>query len=225
MTSPMDEHTSSATDRHQTLVEAIDRYLVDGMPVDDMNGEQVGDVKLYSTTAGYLVVRYGPLEQQDLYLPFRLIRSIDPHDIFVSATKDMLTSRYTQPPTITTVVENRLVPGPNGSMTPQTYEVQVVQSGFDGQPAEVNRVDLGSVADRLAVGMVVQDVKGERLGDLTQYDAQRRLMVVETGIVKPKSLLVPFSAIQEIHPVMFTVYLSLPRAVLMKEHAMLPADA
>jgi ribosomal 30S subunit maturation factor RimM len=208
----------------QTVVENIDSYLVDGMSVYDVNSEKVGDVKMYSTAAGYLMVSTGAFEQEDLYIPFRLIRSIDPLDIFVSATKTTLEAQYTQPPQTHTVVETRLVSGPQGSMTSRTREVQVLQSGYDNALIELNAVDVGSVADRLAVGMVVYDATRKRLGDITQYDTTRSLMVVEKGLLKPRAVFVPFSAIKTIDLGTSCVYLSLAEDTLLKEHAILPTN-
>jgi len=220
MTSPSNQPTG----QQQIVVENIDQFLQDGMPVFDASGERVGDVKMYSAAAGYLMVGTGAFDQRNLYIPFRLIRSIDPHDIYLTAAKDAL-ARYTQPPAIKTAVETRLVPGPHGTMTQQTREVQMVQSGYDGLPAALDSVDVRSVADRLAVGMAVNDVEGNRLGDITQYDTPRSLIVVEKGIFKPRVLFVPFSAISGIDRDTLSVYLSLPRDVVLKQHAMLPADA
>ena len=104
----------SSSNTEQTLVENIDLNLADGMPVYDSNGDQVGDVKMYSTTAGYLMVGHGAFNlanQQDLYIPFRLIRSIDPHDLFLTEPKETLFANYTQPPKISTLSEQRLVVG------------------------------------------------------------------------------------------------------------------
>lgn len=207
------------------LLEEIDLSLADGMPVYDANGDSVGDVKMYSTTAGYLVVDQGPFNQEDLYLPFRLIRSIDPHDLFLSEPKEVLTSQYIQPPKISTVTEERLVMGPDGAMTTQKRDMQTMQGGYDGLPATLNSVDITYVTDRLAIGMVVYDVHGERLGDISQYDIPRRLLVVEKGILRPRVMFVPFSAIETINREDLTVYLNLPRDVVVKEHAMLPGDA
>jgi sporulation protein YlmC with PRC-barrel domain len=215
----------SSSMNQPTLLEEIDLNLADGMPVYDSNGEKVGDVKMYSTTAGYLVADQGPFTQEDLYLPFRLIRSIDPHDLFLSEPKEVLTSHYTQPPKISTVTEERLVRGADGVMTTQKRDVQTVQSGYDGRQATLNSVDVTYVTDRLAIGMVVYDVNGERLGDISQYDLTRRLLVVEKGIVRPRVLFVPISAIETINREDLTVYLNLPRDVVVKEHAMLPANA
>jgi sporulation protein YlmC with PRC-barrel domain len=209
----------------QTLVEDIDLTLADGMPVYDLNGDKVGDVTMYSTTAGYLMVGHGAFDQQDLYVPFRLIRSIDPNDLFLSAPKETLIATYTQPPTISTVSEERLVMGPTGALTAQKRDVQMVQSGYDGLAATTNSVDVQDVTDRLAVGMAVYDVNGERLGDVSQYDIPRRLLVVEKGIFHPRVLFVPFSAIQSVNREDLTVSLNLPRDSIVKEHAMLPANA
>jgi len=180
---------------------------------------------MYSTTAGYLMVGHGAFDQDDLYVPFRRIRSIDSHDIFLSEPKDTLISNYTQPPKISTLSEERLVVGPDGALNSQKRNVQMVQSGYDGLPARTNSVDIDTITDRLAVGMVVYDVNGERLGDISQYDIPRRLLVVEKGIFNPRVLFVPFSAIASVNREELSVYLTLPRDAIVKEHAMLPADA
>jgi hypothetical protein len=215
----------SASNTQQTLVENIDLNLADGMPVYDMNGDKVGDVKMYSTTAGYLMVGHGAFDKQDLYIPFRMIRSIDPHDLFLSETKEKLSANYTQPPTISTLSEQRLVIGPTGALISEQRDVQMVQSGYDGLPATTNSVDVQDVTDRLAVGMAVYDADGERLGDVSQYDVPRRLLAVEKGIFHPRVLFVPFSAIESVNREDLTIYLNLPRDVVVKEHAMLPANA
>ncbi|MGO8947986.1 MAG: hypothetical protein ACLQUY_10050 [Ktedonobacterales bacterium] len=225
MTSPMNEERSQQAEVRQTVVENIDQYLQDGMPVLDMNGDKVGNVKMYSTAAGYLMVASGAFDLKDLYIPFRLIRNIDPHSIFLSATKDTLTEEYSQPPQTHIIVETRLVPGPRGNMSPQRREVQVLQSGYDGTEATLNSVNLGDLASRLAVGMTVYDVDGARLGDITQCDTQRGLMVVEKGLFKPRILLIPFSDLASFAVDNLSVYLSLPKDAVVKSNAMLPTDA
>jgi ribosomal 30S subunit maturation factor RimM len=209
----------------QTVVENIDQYLADDMPVYDVNGDKVGKVKMFSTAAGYLMVSQGAFEKDYLYIPFRLIRTIDPHDVFLTERKETLTKEYTNPPTISTLTEQRLVRTPDGGLTSETRQVQMVQSGYDYLPAKISSVDAGDIARRLAVGMAVYDAEEKRLGDVTQYDTARSLLVVESGIFKPRALFVPFSAVQSIDSDAFTIHLSLPRDIIVKEHAMLPADA
>ena len=209
----------------QTVVENIDQYLTDDMPVYDRNGDKVGKVKMFSTTAGYLMVSQGVFEKDYLYIPFRLIRSIDPHDVFLTEPNDALTERYTTPPKISTLTEQRLVRTPDGGLTSETRQVQMVASGYDYLPAKLSSVDACDIARQLAVGMAVYDVEGKRLGDVTQYDTPRSLLVVESGIFNPRALIVPFSAVQNIDGDAFTIHLSLPRDIIVKEHAMLPAEA
>src|SRR5262249_9092840 len=195
------------------------RFLEDGMPVFDLNGEHMGDVKAYSTVSGYLIVGIGALDHKDLYIPFRLIRSITPEEIALLEPKDTLAAQFAEQPVTHTVVEHRLVPGPRGNTMPQTYEVRTVQSGYDGSPAAEDSVELGDIADRLSVGLAVYDVNGLKLGDITQYDVPRRLLVVEKGIFKPTAVVVPFSAVSRIDRDRLSVYLTLPKSALLSPHA------
>lgn len=217
----MSDATAQQSSQVHTIVENIDQYLVDGMPVHDANGERIGTVKMYSVVAGYLMVGTGPFGKTNLYIPFRLIRNIDPRDLYLNASKATLEAQYTEPPKIITVSETRLACGPHGAMTPQTSQVQTVPSGYDGKQMTVSSVDVGTIAQRLAIGMTVYDVAGVRLGEITQYDMPRGLLVVESGIFKPRVLFVPFSAIQSADCDTLTVYLTLPKDVIVKEHAML----
>ncbi len=72
--------------------------------------------------------------------------------------------------------------------------------------------------------MVVCDVTGERLGDLTQYGVSRQLLMVEQGVLRPRAPVVPFSAIAHIQHGVFTVYLSMPADGRLKEQALLPKE-
>jgi ribosomal 30S subunit maturation factor RimM len=221
----MSDTPTQQSGQDHTVVENIDQYLVDGMLVNDSNGEQVGTVKMFSTVAGYLMVGSGPFGATNLYIPFRLIRTIDPHEVYLNTTKYTLEAQYAEPPKITNVNETRLVFGPQGSMRTQTSQTQMVQSGYDAEQISVSTTDLGAMAQRLAIGMTVYDADGVRLGEITQYDTPRGLMVVESGIFKPRVLFVPFGAIQSADRETLTVYLTLPKDVIVKEHAMLPAGA
>lgn len=209
----------------QTVVERIDLYLTDDMPVYDSNSEEIGHVKMFSTVAGYLIVGHGPFEKDNLYIPFRLIQSIDPRELYLSEPSQTVVAGYTTPPQIHTFTEQRLVRTAEGGLKSESRHVQMVQSGYDGLPARINSVDIADIAHRLAVGMAVYDASGTRLGDVSQYDTARSLMSVESGIFRPHVLFVPFSAIQSIDGDAFTVRLSLPRDVIVKEHSMLPAAA
>lgn len=219
---PAHEDTGRQADQRQTVVESIDQYLEDGMTVFDENGEKVGHVRMYSSAAGYLMVNTEALRNQNIYIPFRLVRTIDAREISLSAPKETLDKQYTQPPKMQTVVEKRLVPGPGGRTIPQTRQVQTLESGYDAtMPATINSASLVDTASRLAVGIVVYDVDGARLGNITQYDAERGLMVVEKGIRKPTSILIPFSDIASFSQDNLSVYLSLAKDTILKEQGMM----
>ncbi len=210
------------------MLQDIDEFLEDGRPVFDCNGELVGDVKMYSSAAGYLFVGSGALGHQDLYIPFRLIRHIDTQAIVLSESKDELAAQCTEPPTVHTFVENQRAPGPQQRDRPDTLppadEVRVVTSGYDGMPTVVDRIELSSIAERLSVGLAVYDVDGVRLGDITEYDTERGLLVVEQGLFAPTVLLVPFSTIRSIDRDELSVSLTLSRATLVQDQAMVRSN-
>ncbi|HEX9057234.1 MAG TPA: hypothetical protein VF818_06830 [Ktedonobacterales bacterium] len=211
--------------RGHTVIEDIDQYLAEGMPVLDKDGRRIGEVKLYSTIAGYLMVKQRPLDQRFLYIPFRLIRSVDPREIFLTETKATVTSRHTEPPKITTVSATRQDTGTSRAAAPTARQVQMVESGYDSAPVEYQSVETGDIANQLAIGMIVCDVIGNRLGDITQCDASRGIIVVQKGQLRPHVVQVPFSAIRSIERDTFTVYLSLPSDIVIKEYAVQPDNA
>jgi hypothetical protein len=173
-----------------------------------------GGVTGYSTTSGYLMVGPSGFNNKSLVIPFRFIERVDQQGIYLTLLKDALAEHFGEPPVIQTVVENRFVPGPHGDMLPQAFEVQVVQNGYDGAPLTVDSVELGNIAERLLVGLVVYDVDGARLGDIAQYDPRRQIFVVEKGIFTPTMKVVPFSAIDRIDRNKFSVYLNVPNKAL-----------
>ena len=211
---------TSSEDPQRVGVEEIDRYLADGQSVVDVNGEDLGEVKMYSTAAGYLMVTGGAFGEKHLYLPFRVIGGINTGSVYLSETRKKLESEYTQPPQTRLIMETRLVAGPGGNMRPETRQVQVLESSTEGLPVEMNSANVVTLADKLAVGMAVYDVDGARLGDITQYDITRALLVVERGIFKPKVLLIPFSDIDSISLDNLSVYLSMPKDAVVKDHGL-----
>jgi ribosomal 30S subunit maturation factor RimM len=211
---------TSSENPQQVGVAEIDRYLADGQSVFDVNGEDLGEVKMYSTASGYLMVTDGAFGEKHLYLPFRLIGGIDTGSIYLSETKKTLETEYTQPPKTRLVMETRLVAGPGGNLRPETRQAKVLESSGEGLPVELNSASVDTFAGKLAVGMTVYDVDGLRLGDITQYDVTRGLLVVERGILNPKVVLVPFSDIDSISLDNLSVYLSMPKDAVVKEHGL-----
>ncbi len=215
------EATDHLADQRRMVIESIDQYLHDGMSVLDETGKKVGDVRMHSSAVGYLMVNAEALRDKNLYIPFRLIRTIDQREISLSAPQESLIEQYTQPPQMHTVVETQLVPGPRGSMIPQTRQVQMLESGYDAMPAELNSASVDYVASRLAVGMAVYDVDGVHLGNIAQYDIENGLLVIAKGIFKTTAVVIPFSDIASFSEDNLSVYLSLAKDTILKEHQML----
>jgi ribosomal 30S subunit maturation factor RimM len=211
---------ANSENKQHVHVENMDRYLADGQSVHDLNGEDVGEVKMFSSAAGYLMVTGGAFGEKSLYIPFRLIGNVDPGRVNLTETKKTLEADYTQPPETRLVMETRLIAGPGGKLRPETRQVQVLESSTGDLPVKINSTNVDELASSIAVGMAVYDVDGLRLGDITQYDITRALMVVEKGILKPKVVLIPFSDIDSISLDHLSVYLSMPKDAVVKEHGL-----
>lgn len=140
----------------------------------------------------------------------------------LSEPKDELVTKYTEPPTVHTFVENQHTPGLQQRDTlPPADEVRAVTSGYDSMPTVVDSIELSNIAERLSVGLAVYDVDGVLLGDITQCDTECCLLMVEKGIFKPTVLIVPFSAIRSIDRDARSAILTLPRATLVQDQATL----
>lgn len=190
------------------IVININEFLRDEMPVFDSNQDKVGTVKLYDAAAGYFMVEEGVFNHTDLYIPFRLIRTIDPKEIFLKQSKDVLVQDYTQPPAATTITEPH-----NGHLE----TAQVLSNGFDARPIIVHRVDVQMVGQELRSGMGVYDVEGDYIGTVVQFDSTQAMLTVEKGVFSPKDLFIPFSLIQEVYPSSDYLTLTLPKDVLKKD--------
>jgi hypothetical protein len=61
-----------------------------GLKVYDVNGETVGTVDVVDREAGVMRVATNPFVEEELVIPFALIQSIDPREIFLGCLKDAL---------------------------------------------------------------------------------------------------------------------------------------
>jgi hypothetical protein len=214
-TSSLTQGTEPSADR-QLQLRRLAHEIENGLPVYDLNGERVGNVKDYSALTGYLQVSAGVLGQQELYLPFRLIADIRAQEIHLLEPRDTLAAQYGSPPALLTVVENRAAPSDPTGQRSGAREVQLVESGYDGSMTEISAVELSSVAERLSVGLTVYDADGVRLGAIDEYDADRWLMVVERGVFSPLYRVVPFSAIGSVNRDAESVHLTVQGGALHK---------
>jgi sporulation protein YlmC with PRC-barrel domain len=216
---PITQGTEPSAVRQRQLRQ-LAQEIENGLPVYDFNGERVGNVKDYSALTVYLQVSAGVLGQKDLYLPSRLIADIRAQEIDLLEARDTLAPQYSSPPALHMVVENRAAPGGATRQTGGAREVQLVESGYDGSITEISAVELSSIAERLSVGLTVYDVDGARLGEIEEYDANRWLMVVESGAFSPVYRVVPFSAIGSVNRDTQSVNLTVQADALHKTHGL-----
>jgi hypothetical protein len=61
-----------------------------GLKVYDCNGEMVGTVDVVDREASIIRVATNPFVEDELVIPFALIHSVDPRELFLNCLKDAL---------------------------------------------------------------------------------------------------------------------------------------
>src|SRR5689334_1711739 len=92
-------------DKYGVVIENVKQKIAPGQEVYDIDGHKLGVVDQYDLQAGWMKVEKGTFVPRDLYIPFSAITSIDPREIYLSLSKDMLQRDYASPPPRTTVLE------------------------------------------------------------------------------------------------------------------------
>lgn len=180
------------TEQGDIVVKRIADLMAQGLRVYDANGETIGAVQRYDLDAAYMVVEEGWLAKREVYLPFHLIRSIDPHEIYLAVLKGALSDAYLLPPAARPLVEEQTYPDTGQTEDVITHEIR---SGYDGHAVQVEPVHLDELKRSLAVGMTVVDVDGEYVGEVTHYDAARGLLTVRNTLTEDPVAFVPLSVV------------------------------
>jgi hypothetical protein len=76
------------------ITEDILNGIAVGQIVYDADGEKVGSVDAIDRPAGCMRIEIDPFSEPALFIPFDLIRSMDPRELFLSRTRDDLRRRY-----------------------------------------------------------------------------------------------------------------------------------
>lgn len=150
-----------------TVAAPIADWIDVGWHVYDTGGAKIGGVRRYDLETGYMAVEERGLTKRKLYVPFHLMRSITPHEIYLSLSQNALTDTYRLPPAAKPLDERQIDADTGRTETVSPHEVR---SGYDGQPVEVEPVRLDELARALATGMTVVDVDDEYVGEVTQVD-------------------------------------------------------
>jgi hypothetical protein len=186
-----------------TVTEDIGGTIAPGLTVYDLEGKKVGTVDGADRETGWFMVSTSEFSDKDLYIPFSLITNIDPHDLFLSRSRDELRSTYTNPPARSTLVEET-----DGRTTATTSEA----SGYDGGPIVVETARIDQLKKGIFAGGHVYTTDFADLGTIKQYDAVTGMMMVENGVFSKHDLLVPVTVVDSIDQNSHDVYLAYSRA-------------
>ncbi|HUY79125.1 MAG TPA: PRC-barrel domain-containing protein [Ktedonobacterales bacterium] len=183
-------------DRHAELHRLL-TLAEPGTTVFDGDNQNIGVVKVYDTTTGYLTIGKGGVFARTYVVPARLITHVETDGVYLSPPEDTLAHADSQAPAIRITVERAPIPGEDGATA--LYELHWLPDGYDGSPAVVERLALRDFDERLALGMAVHTPSGQRHGVVDENDAERRVMVVERGnIFAPKREDIPYDDIAQI---------------------------
>ena len=173
----------------QTITVAIKDTIAVDQNVFDNASNKVGVVDTIDYATGWLTIAAGPLSGRELYVPFRLITYIDPHELFLGASKDELTREYSSPPARTTAVA-----GEGGEAAATTTE----PSGYDGAPVVVNAASVADIRNKIAPGFEVYTSDMAMLGSINEYDPTTGLMMLQKGPLSDHEVVVPISVVNEV---------------------------
>lgn len=201
--------------RHHDAIEApIAALMAEGLVVYDAEGAKIGRVRRYDLDAGYMVVEAGGLARRELYVPFHLMQSITPHEIYLKLAKDALTDAYLLPPAARTLVEEQVDPETGRAEFVTEHEIQ---SGYDGRPVWVAPVRLDEVTLTMTVGMSVLDVDDDYIGEVIRVDTMRRLLTVKGNLGEETVRTVPFSMVAQVNADLGIVTLLVPLVAIPRE--------
>jgi hypothetical protein len=174
----------------RTINEDVGRAVKVGLTVFDGDGSKIGYVDETDKTHGWMVVRTGAFDQKKLWVPYRLVRSVDEREIFLTMLKGAVEAEFKSPPARNTRV---------GEKEGRTVATTTEPSGWDREPVVTSEVDLGHIKNRLAAGQQVWTSDDVGVGRIKDFDREGRYIVLETGHLSIKhDLLVPIALVADV---------------------------
>ena len=201
--------------------EHISRLMANGLRVYDRDGNKLGWVALYDNQTGWMTVEKGTFVHRTLYIPYRLIASIDEREIGVSVSKDDLLAAYANPPARTTLVKDTEAAGTGAA---EHTAVSTVPSGYTGAPLQVDRTNLGEIKRHLEPGMRVFDVYGEKVGTVDTYNIDREYLEVRKSPLVPHDLYVPMALVDGVDLAARDVHLAVSKDHLKRVYVVIGED-
>ena len=198
------------------ITEDVANRIALGLTVYDTESKKLGTVEDIDRERGWFIVGAGPLRNERFYLPFSLVASVDPRELFVALPKDALERDYASPPARSTAVE--AVGGERSAVTTEP-------SGYDGAPLVVDRVKLDELRSQIAAGDHVYAAGMAHLGVIKRYDEATGWMLVDRGHVpRQRDLFLPITVVQGVNPNVGEVYLEVSPADIERLQRLEPVD-
>ncbi len=195
--------------------EHIRQLIAYGQRVYDRDGTKLGTVEIYDSQTGWMTVEKGTFVHRTLYIPYKLIATIDKREIGLSVTKDDLLAAYTNPPARTTMVK---AAEDASSGSAEHIAVTNVPSGYTGAPLQVDCTNVDEIKRQIDVGMRVFDVFGERVGTIDTYNIDREYIEVRKNPFIPHDLYVPMALVDGVDLVTRDVHLAVTKDHLKRVH-------
>jgi hypothetical protein len=196
-----DERNADMANLEGTVTEDIIDTISVGQKVYDSDDRQCGTVDWVDLEHGYVLVAPNPVSVKEYFIPFHLITSIDPHELYVSVDKDELHRDYSRPPARTTSVANV-----DGAEIATTTE----PDGYGGAPIVADRVRVDELKRLIAVGDRVYTSDLIELGTIKRYDPVTGWMLVERGPRFARlNLMVPVTIVADVVDDANEVYLAI----------------
>jgi hypothetical protein len=201
----------------KTITEDVGNAVKIGLTVYDRDETEVGYVDQVDKHHGWMLVRGGAVDQKQLWVPYRFVKSVDEREIFVTVAKARLEAEFNHPPARTTNVTKT-----EGRTVATTTE----PSGYDGQPVMTSEVDVDQIRQLLAVEQKVWTTDDVAVGTIKNFDKGGRYFVVEAGRLSMKhSVLVPIALVADVDREAAEVTLAISKADLDGMEHREPADS
>ncbi|HEX6507530.1 MAG TPA: hypothetical protein VF221_07855 [Chloroflexota bacterium] len=197
------------------ITENISTTIAPGLTAYDTEGKKVGSVDSVDRETGWFVVTSNDLSAKAFYLPFSLITNIDPHDLFLSRSRDELRTNYSNPPARSTVV---------AETGDDTTAVTSEPSGYDGGPIVVEQARIDKLKKHILTGSHVYTSDMADLGRIKQYDSVTGMMMVESGVFSKRDLLVPVTVVDSVDQDSHDVSLAYSQADVQRMQHLEPVD-
>ncbi|MGZ3636752.1 MAG: hypothetical protein ACXWQR_09335 [Ktedonobacterales bacterium] len=210
----MRDDTDENRGQDDTVAVLIADVMAEGLAAYDAEGAKIGYVRRFDLEAGYMVVEEGMLARRDLYIPFHLMQSSTPHEIYLNVSMDALTDAYLLPPAARTRIEEQIDPETGRTEVVLTHELQ---SGYDGHPVQIMPVRLGELTRTMTVSMTVLDADDAYAGEVMRIDTTRGLLTVRGSLSNEAVRTVPFSMVAHVNADLGVVTLLVPSVAIPPE--------